>query len=381
MRPERLKTWVILAAIAVAGLFGPRQASASDGVHCDICGQPFTEHFYILTDKVTGERKQICDRCIKVPDVCFVCGLPVPTNATRLPDGRVLCERDARTAILDNGEASRICTRTIDDLNRVLSRFASFPVKNVQVEVVDRVTLTGLFKMPGNDYDCPNILGYTLSETNHGAPRHRISLMSALTARQLRAVCAHEISHAWVFENVPAARRKSLGRDAHEGFCELVAYLLMNSDQDADGIKAILRNAYTRGQIDCFIASEERFGFNDIVDWMKYGADPLLDCNNPARVRNLLGPAQLPTADMSLPSYTPQPARGPDSLVLMGLVSTPRRPFALINDRTFAAGDTGRVPVGQSNSLIRCLEIRPDAVRIQLLDSGEEKVLRMKDAP
>ena len=198
--------------------FAAPWALAGDGVHCDICGQPFGAQFYLLTDKVTGERKQVCDKCVKVTDVCFACGLPVPTNATRLPDGRVLCERDAKTAVLNDDEARRICSQTIDDLNHVLSRFASFPLKNVDVEVVDRVTLTELFKAPGNDFDCPNVLGYTLSASNHGVVRHRISLMSALTATQLRAVCAHEVSHAWIYENVSSLRRRELGRDAHEGF-------------------------------------------------------------------------------------------------------------------------------------------------------------------
>ena len=56
-----------------------------------------------------------------------------------------------------------------------------------------------------------------------------MSLMTGLPLAELKATCAHEYSHAWVGENVPKERRARLGRDAEEGFCELVAYLLMDS--------------------------------------------------------------------------------------------------------------------------------------------------------
>lgn len=369
-----------LLAIVAALACIPERVRADDAGHCPICGKPLTDTVYICTDKVTGEKVQVCSNCINLPDTCFVCGLPVAHDITRLPDGRVLCARDAKTAVLDDAEAKRICTDTIDELNRVLSRFVSFPVTNVDVEVVDRVELMALFKAPGNDYECPNVLGYTQSETNHGRIHHSISLMSALTASELRAVSAHELGHAWVYENVPAERQKSLGRDAHEGFSELVAYLLMDSENDETQKAAILKNTYTRGQIFCFIDAVQRYGFNDVVDWMKYGVDPVLDRNDPTRVRKVKMPVP-PPPSAALLDYRPVPEPpSPSALVLNGITSAPGNPTALINGRTFTVGEEGQVRVAGTNATIRCLGIDADAVRFEVVETGERAILRLKDA-
>lgn len=364
----------------LAALWVPCPLLAGESDHCAVCGGPLGDWVYTYTDKVTGEKVQVCSACAKLPDTCFMCGLPVAKEITRLPDGRVLCARDVKTAVLDDAEAKRICTETIDDLNRLLSRFVSFPVTNVDIAVVDRVNLMGLFNSPGNDHECPNILGYTQSSTNGGWVHHSISLMSALTESQLRAVSAHELGHAWVYENVSSGRWKSLGRDAHEGFSELVAYLLMESRQDDVQKAAILKNTYTRGQIFNFIDAEERYSFNDVVDWMKYGVDPLLDHDDPTKVRRVKMPVNRPLS-AALFDFHPLPEPpSPSALVLNGITSSPNQPTALINGRTFAVGEEGRVRVGGTNATIRCLGIAAESVRLEVLANGEEQVLRLRDA-
>ena len=54
--------------------------------------------------------------------------------------------------------------------------------------------------------------------------------------------------------------------------------------------------------------------------------------------------------------------------------------LALINDRTFEVNEEGKVRVGRTNLLIRCLAIRGDSVRIRVLGSGEELELRFRQA-
>src|SRR6185503_15079644 len=161
-------------------------------------------------------------------------------------------------------------------LDRLFSRFTSFPA-NLRVAIVDRIDLVNLFRMPGNDYECPNVLGYFRAATNHHQRVYEISVLSALRLPQLKETCAHEYTHAWVFENVPAKRKSPLSRDAEEGFCELVGYLLMDSENEEEQKQALLRNDYTHGQINLFVDAEKRFGFNEIVDWMKYGVDDELE--------------------------------------------------------------------------------------------------------
>jgi len=195
----------------------------------------------------------------------------------------------------------------------------------------------------------------------------------------LRAVSAHELGHAWVYENVSSGRWKSLSRDAHEGFSELVAYLLMDSQHDESQKAAILKNAYTRGQIFCFIDAEQQYGFNDVVDWMKYGVDPLLERDDAARVRRVIMPVR-PPLSAALFDFHPLPKPpSPSVLVLNGITTSPKQPTALINGRTFAVGEEGTVQVGGTNTTIRCLGIATDSVRLEVLGTGEEEVLRLKD--
>lgn len=381
----RLYFRIWLAVLALICASHLRAAPVSN--KCAICGNEIGEVTYIVVDKITEEKKHICLDCSKLPHNCFICGLPVKADFTELPDGRVLCARDAKNAVLDDDEARKICDDVKEELDRLFSRFITFPGTNVETSVVDRVNLQTLFRVPGNDYECPNILGYTRSRTNFNRIEHQISLMTGLPRAELKAVSAHELSHAWVFENVPGARKKTLSRDAHEAFCELVAYKLMSSEEDEEQKAHIRRNHYTRGQIDLFIEADERYGFNDIVDWMKYGVDSALHGDDLNRVRNIEIPvvkkkASAPGtyATKAVPSR-PGTASGPTvsapSLVLKGITWNESRPLAVINDRTFAPKEMGGIRLGLTNAVIRCLAINKTSVRIQFVVSGEERELKL----
>lgn len=371
---QHQKLW--LALLALICVWHLRAAPVSN--KCSICGNEIGEVTYIVVDKVTEEKKHICIDCSKLPHDCFICSLPVKIDFTELPDGRVLCARDAKNAVLDDDEAKKICEDVKEELDRLFSRFITFPGTNIETSVVDRVNLQALFKVPGNDYECPNILGYTHSRTNVSRIVHQVSLMSGLPRPELKSVCAHELSHAWVFENVPGARKRTLSRDAHEGFCELVAYKLMSSEEDEEQKAHIRRNRYTRGQIDLFIQAEDRYGFNDIVDWMKYGVDSALHGDDLNRVRNVEIPSVKPKKSaIPSPIYARAPTPPSNSLVLKGITWNQSRPLAVINDRTFAPKETGGIRLGQTNTVIRCLSIDKTSVRIQFVASGEEQELKL----
>jgi DNA-directed RNA polymerase subunit N (RpoN/RPB10) len=368
-----LRIWLALFALICAQYL--RAAPVSN--KCAICGNEIGEVTYIFVDKVTEEKKHICLECSKLPNDCFICGLPVKSDFTELPDGRVLCARDAKNAVLDDDEAEKICDDVNEALDRLFARFITFPGTNIETSIVDRVNLQALFKVPGNDYECPNILGYTRSRTNFTRIVHQISLMSGLPRAELKSVCAHELSHAWVFENVPGARKRTLSRDAHEAFCELVAYKLMSSEEDEEQKAHIRRNHYTRGQIDLFIEADGRYGFNDIVDWMKYGVDSALHGDDLNRVRNVEIPSTKPKEAATSPVYARVPTPPSYSLVLKGITWNQNRPLAVINDRTFAPKEMGGIRLGQTNTVIRCLSISQTSVRIQFVASGEERELKL----
>jgi hypothetical protein len=353
----------------------------ADADHCAVCGRLFGTRVYTVQDSVTEEKKQVCQDCATLSTVCFICGLPVKTNYTALPDGRIICARDARTAVLDEEEAKRICREAKHSLDRLFSRFLDFPETNVTVAIVDRVHLQDLFKFAGRDYVCPNVWGYMETKTNRHHFEHHISLLSALPLASFKATCAHEYAHTWLNENLSEQRRQSLSRDADEGFCELVSYRLMEAQNEQAQKKLILSNAYTRGQIHLFLEAEKLYGFNDIVDWMKYGTDDRLVGDGLRRVRNVEIPHAAARPATNSPVYNPALSPVPDTLVLQGIYWAQERPAAIINNRTLGVNEEGKVRVGKTNVTVRCLDIHQDSVRIRIISSGEERELRLKTTP
>jgi len=363
-----------LMVFLLAG-FGLGRPLAAWGEICAICGQPIQGTVYIATDKVTNEKKLICSDCIRLPR-CAICGLPMKEGGVQLPDGRYLCARDARTAVVKADDAERICVQVKDDLDRLFSRFTAFPA-NVDVTVIDRIDVDSMFRPEGNDFESPNLLGCVHPETVNNATRYKMRLMTGLPLAELKATCAHEYSHAWVGENVPKERRARLGRDAEEGFCELVAYLLMDSQSEKGQKKFILQNRYTRGQIDLFIEAEKRYGFDQVLDWMKYGVAEQLEEGHVDALRDVkMPPAKTVAVNPAIYHNTNQPAPAPATIKLQGVLWG-NQPVAIVNGRSFFAQELNQVKIGGTNVTIRCLEIRKKSVRIQNVDSGKEQELSL----
>ena len=369
----------IVIVLLLAALFlGGRPAEGANDV-CAICGRPIQGTVYIATDKVTNEKKFICSDCIRLPR-CAICGLPVKDDGLQLPDGRHLCARDARTAVIKADDAERVCVQVKDNLARLFSRFTSFP-DNVDVTVIDRIDVDSMYNPEGNDFESPNLLGCIRPEIVNGAVRYRMRLMTGLPLAELKATCAHEYSHAWVNENVPKERKARLGHDAEEGFCELVAYMLMDSQGEERQKTFILQNHYTRGQIDLFIEAEKRYGFDQVMDWMKYGNLAQLEAGHADQLRDVKMPAAGVVATPSaVYQRTDKPATAlpasPAAIKLEGVLWG-NRPMAIINGCSFLANDLSPVKVGGTNVLIQCLGIQKSSVRIRNVNSGQEQELRL----
>jgi hypothetical protein len=180
-----------------------------------------------------------------------------------------------------------------------------------------------------------------------------------------------------VGENVNRAQR-GLGRDAEEGFCEMVGYLLMDSQHEELEKKRVLQNRYTRGQVDLFIEAEQRYGFDEILDWMKYGVTPQLEAGHLDEIRDVKMPAP-GTAAIAPHIYnevknTNSPA--PAVIKLQGILWG-NAPTAIINGCSFSVNDVNKVKFGETNVTLRCLAIQRDSVFIQNVRSGQEQELRL----
>jgi hypothetical protein len=373
--------WLWLATIALA----PGTVAAV-GDHCVSCNVEITGSIYVGTDQITGNKVMVCSNCLLLPR-CFLCGVPVKNNPTTLPDGRILCARDAKSVVLDANETRRICSQINDDLNRTFARFAVFPA-NVDVDVIDRIDSFSLFHQTGFDFESPNLLG-CIRPVN-GGKRYWMQLMTGQTPSGLKATCAHEFAHGWCGDNVPPERRARIARDAEEGFCEMTAWLLMDGQHEEEQKNLILRNHYTRGQVYLFIEAEQRYGLDQILDWMKYGNTVRLEPGKLEAIRDVTVTAAKPApalprmAKTNSPSAMNTPTNSPpaaptvagEGFRLEG-ISWGAKPLAIINGHTFALDETAKVKCGSTSMVIRCVSIGKFSARIRETESGTEYELRL----
>lgn len=359
-------TLLILSAVAV--FCAPQK--------CRVCDQPITGEFYLVTDKARGGKFDVCVNCINLQTRCFSCSLPVKTNFTTLADGRQLCTYCAKNAITDDEEARKVCWETRDALDRLFARFLTFPRTNLSVTFVDSFTLDSLFKSPGYAQQCTSVFGATRTMMVEGKRFiHAISVLNGLSQPQLEAVAAHEFAHAWLNENLSTNRWATLSKEAVEGFCELIAYDLMQERNYETEKNKIKESPYTVGQLDAFLASELFHGFNAVLDWVKAGESSKLDVADPDGIRMVRETPK--TVSNSRPAYyTYAPTSAPPStLSLKNISGSQSRRLAIINDRTFALGEQDRLPLATSSVVIRCLEIRSNSVLVQFEGTGAKQEL------
>lgn len=341
---------------------------------CAICGEEIHGTIYFVTDKVTGEKVEVCSSCIQLPR-CYICGLPVK-DGTQLPDGRWLCARDAKTAILNPDDILHTFGNVEDDLNKMYSRYTSFPT-NVDASVIDQINVDTVMGNGNGSVENSDVLGFTQGVQSDGQTRYKIGLLTGQSQAQLEEVCAHELSHAWVGENVSPERHARIERDTEEGFCEMMGYLYMDSKGEEQEKKRVLANAYTRGQVQLFIEAEQQYGFDEILDWMQYGVTGRLEEGHLDEIRDVKIPASGNTprpAAFTTMASVPPPA--PATLQLQGIMWG-GMPSAIINGQPFFAGDEFNVRVGQARVLIRCITIGKNTVHIKYAETGKELDLRL----
>jgi hypothetical protein len=355
----------------------PSSLRAAD--ECSVCGTNLEGKSYLMTDKVTNEQKQVCTNCITSTQICYMCGMPVGKTFMQLPDTRLLCERDSNSVVQDPAEAKAICAGVKSTLTLLLSRYMVMPGTNVTFNVADRVAMQEIFKTPGNGVECPNTMGCTRSKADKNHIKHEITVLSGLPAPYLRATCAHELTHAWMNENLSAKRRGILSKDAVEGFCEFIAYYLMDTEHEEDQKQIIRRNAYTHGQVDLYIQAEAQYGLYEVVQWVRLGVDPELEADDLWKVRSR-GTFAAPTwsTNLVVPVAAKDQAQQPETLALTGLLWSRERPVALINNIPFRPGQEGPVIVGKDHVDIRCVEIRTNSVVIKTSGSSDTQELTLK---
>ena len=93
------------------------------------------------------------------------------------------------------------------------------------------------------------------------------------------------------------------------------------------------------------------------------------------RIRRIEQPQ--PTAPLPRALAGAENPAAPETLTLKAIFWSQQRSLAIINDRTFGLQQQGDVPLGATNITLRCLEIRKDRVRVQIVGTGQEQELTL----
>ena len=345
-------------------------SAQAEPLNCSVCNQPITEKFLWQVSHLSLDKRPVCVPCSKLETACFICGFPVKTY-TALEDGRLLCEQDLSSGLTSLQDAEGIFRETKRDVMRILAGSGVLPDRNVKLVLVDKRQIDHAANPLGKGHAKESmtmaLTGSRLLKNDDW--EHTIYVLDHLPPSRFAAVCAHEYSHAWIAENVRKGRK--LDPDSVEGFCEWVSFKVMSQRNETLEKKIILENEYTRGQIDAFIKADENFRSYEVIKWIKEGLDNQIDSKDPSRVLALEHESAGPPLWTSISAPPPVPS----TLMLRGISGSPNRRFALINDRTLQKNETAKVRVGDTNVILRCLQIGTNSVLVHVL--GPETNLQL----
>jgi hypothetical protein len=330
---------------------------------CVSCELPIQTKIYMAGSPYHRERKPVCAECAKDPNYCFTCRLPAKKNLD-LKDGRVLCKRDAKTAVLSGDTAKVLFEEVKRDMIILLRGSKAFPRNNITFSLVDRHELESLSRLRRFPSTHSSLMGITRSREKDDKWEHEISVLAGMPPNKFLGVCAHEYGHAWLHENL--TKYRELDSDTVEGFCEFLAYKWITAKGDKVEQKLLLENDYTRGQIDAFVKAESEYNFHLLTKWVMAGQDVSLSITNLRRVLVLKSDPDADTAAFAWPPPTAAQIIAPTNLMLKSISGPANRRFAMINGATLAVNELAKIPLASGKVAVRCLEIRDASVLIQV---------------
>ena len=358
----RRSIWLfILFALACAA------SAAETNFLCILCGQgPLSGRIWI------SQWGPVCNACYKLENHCSLCGLPVREGGgtVKTGDGRFICKFDKTNAVLEVDAAKEIFTDARQDLVSLFgSGFAlQFPEVSVNLFDVDYWSEKGRS-------DGLHKFGFSSTrKTPSGRCTHQVVMLSGQLREDLTATAAHEYTHLWINENLPAGR--VIDGDTIEAICETAAYELLDLRKLRGEQKKIEANPYTHGVIAKLLDVNRERGFRFVLNWVKEGEAANFETT--ATATAVARPLKVPAMKL-----TNAPVTLPDSLKLGGLLLEGQTQHAVISGVSFAAGETKKIKLQRGEVKVLCREIRRNEVLLEvdglaapiLLKIGEEKFL------
>ena len=227
--------------------------------HCCICGKDISGKYLIFDRDIFS-----CISCYNsnLPR-CVTCGCPVDDRkvAPLGGAGGYACSRHAKQAIISDAKATALMKSVYGQLQYTLGSRMKLHAYSLNVCLVNLQTL--MQRCGSANY---SLRGFCSSERLGARTRHTIYVLSGINEKSMRKVLAHELGHAWQFENNPNVTHCT--PLFKEGFAEWVAYKNTEVYGTRSDLEDMLANQaspeYSQG-LRRFLDYEENLGKSGIL--------------------------------------------------------------------------------------------------------------------
>lgn len=206
---------------------------------CAVCGEPLSG-----TYSVNEYGDQFHTRhTAEVPECCS-CYRPIAQRTTRggvrYADGRAICNICYAKAVTDAGTLNRL----LEQVHSKLGGYGLAISRNVlSIKGVDQNQLAAV---AGNNEPITELRGFCKSESSteytngkqtNKKYKHTIYVLNGLPSLQTESVIAHELMHAWIYENTGNTATEAVT----EGSCNFASWLYLQTGGDSEAPMLIKR--------------------------------------------------------------------------------------------------------------------------------------------
>jgi hypothetical protein len=216
----------------------------------------------------------VCNHCQETAPRCDVCGVPMASSHTHLPDGRRTCIQCHQTAVYDAALAQalfeRVAGAVTDKLGLGLNVGAEFTLVDSQ----------HLHRLAADAASAPKAPSKTRADKSMTKNPHRdpdsktlglfvrkghqrvMYVVSGLPQILLIQTIAHEWAHAWQGENCPLLQNNVV----QEGFAEWAAYKTLQTMEATNTLAMMERQNSIYGEgLRQMLALEQRDGISGVL--------------------------------------------------------------------------------------------------------------------
>ena len=356
---------LLIAALFAGSSISLLAQSGQPVRHCIACDKgPLTGQIW------KSEHGYICRECYKIERRCWICALPATKKYVKMADGRFICRREAKNAVVKEHDVQQMFQRTRNAVKRMTRGYMNLRSPKINVEIFSQPVWD-----PDGTKSALHRQGLATTRMVGKTFHHNVMLISGLVNTNLIGVSAHEFTHLWINEN---RGKHKIERHTMEAICEMVAYKLAQTYRHHNYMKEIRENPYTQGRAATLLPLVERYGLKALLRWVIEGEGETPSPKDLARLRSVrsASTAAAPTGKgpSGSPLYSNSPKvmrKKPKELELKGVIGSSGNYTAMISGAMFRVGETRTVKLEGRAVKVKCVKIEKRSVTLEVGDEKE----------